>query len=84
MVEDLPVSLVVITAGRTAPVLPNRFRGIGAVAGVESGGDALVENSGGHAGTSSGAILTAGGRWRRVVELCGRGDLSAGAQTFGG
>jgi hypothetical protein len=60
-VEDLPVALVVATAGRTAPVFPNRFRGIGGVAGVESGSDASAENSSGHAGMKSGAISAGGG-----------------------
>jgi hypothetical protein len=61
----LPVNSLVAAAGRTGPVLPNLFRG---VAGVESGADSLPKNSGGHAGTSSGAIPAASG------EKCGADD----------
>jgi hypothetical protein len=57
----LLVALVGIATGRTTPVLPSLFYGIGDIARVESGGDLPAENSGDHAGTSLGAILPGGG-----------------------
>jgi hypothetical protein len=47
---------LVAPVGNIGPVLPNLFRGINDVAGVESGADSSPKNSGGHAWTISGAI----------------------------
>jgi hypothetical protein len=83
------VALVVGNAARTAPVLPNHFRGIKGAAGVESGGDASAEklwqaceneiwyHSGGERGE----------RWRRhrrrlAADLGGRVGRLAGTQLF--
>jgi hypothetical protein len=59
MAVGLPVALLVALAGRTDPMLPNLFRGISGIAGVESGADLPPKNCSGHAGTSSGAIPAA-------------------------
>jgi hypothetical protein len=50
---------LVAPTDRTDPVLPNLFRGIGGIAGVESSADSPPKNSSRHAGTSSGAIPAA-------------------------
>ena len=69
------------TAGRSGPVLPNLFRGIGGAAGVESGGESSPKTSGGHAARSSGAIMAGS------EEIGGAGDEGrrfwAGALFFG-
>jgi hypothetical protein len=81
-VEELLVALVVATAGRTGPVLPNRFHHIGGVthAGMRSG---AIPAGGGESGGADddGQLTWAGGAagQRELnffgAELAGRGNM---------
>jgi uncharacterized membrane protein YgcG len=91
--DDLPT--VVATDGRIEPALPNRFRGIsiGGIVGVKWGDESPAENSGGHAGMRSGAILAGGGenggagdagRWYCAGGVAGRRELNLLGPSWAG